>query len=443
MRIAATRWLCACLALAGVVCAQQSATPWREVLGTPRGELPEPQPSVEWRTDLADAFEEARETGRPLFVTLRCLPCKQCSSFDKEVLEGGATLTPLLRQFVTVRLTNAMDLDLSRLPAIGFQDFDMSWWGYFLSDTAQLYGVFGGRDHVSDATRISERALANSLRRVLQHHYDPRRASWAVDGEGVAPKTPSRPPSKLPGFASFAKRNEEFRTQTCLHCHQVADVVRQPEIDLGTFDKQNGTNVWPLPENVGITLDRDDGLLVTAVEHDSPAAKAGIEVGDRLGTAGGRRLFGQADFRGVLHRSADPAGKVSVRWLRGGEVRSGVLELREGWRRTVLDWRMSISQGNIGIGPTFFPLRSKRRDAPKDAMAIEPFFGRHAKKRRAFQAGIRPSHVVVAVDGQRPRLHGRAFLVWFRKRVDPGQRVVFTVLDNGKERDIPVVMPTR
>ena len=37
------------------------------------------------------------------------------------------------------------------------------------------------------------------------------------------------------------------------------------------------TQAWPLPENVGIHLDRDDGLLVTRVVKGSPAARAGIQ----------------------------------------------------------------------------------------------------------------------------------------------------------------------
>src|SRR5688500_192727 len=78
----------------------------------PPASAPTPPPSsaqgpVRWRGDLQDALREAREQNRPLFVTLRCLPCKQCSAFDKNVLEGGPDLEPLLRQFVTVRLTDA------------------------------------------------------------------------------------------------------------------------------------------------------------------------------------------------------------------------------------------------------------------------------------------------------------------------------------------------
>src|SRR6185503_6285875 len=117
---------------------------------------------------------EAKESNRPLFVTMRCLPCKQYSAFDKEVLEGGPQLNPLLARFVTVRLTNAANIDVRMFPVEGFQDLDLSWWGYFLSPEGKLYGVYGGRDHISDATRISSAGLSTALWRVLNHHYDPR-----------------------------------------------------------------------------------------------------------------------------------------------------------------------------------------------------------------------------------------------------------------------------
>src|SRR5687768_3330195 len=126
-----------------------------EILKPQPAKLPAPQPSVRWRIDLADALREAQAENRPVFVTMRCLPCKQCSAFDKNVLEGGSELDPLLRQFVTVRLIDAQDVDLRVLPMEGFQDLDLSWWGWFLSPEGRVYGVFGGRDHVSDETRIS------------------------------------------------------------------------------------------------------------------------------------------------------------------------------------------------------------------------------------------------------------------------------------------------
>ncbi len=117
-----------------------------------------------------------------MLVTFRCLPCKQCADFDKNVLEGSPKLTPLLKEFTTVRLTDAAQLDERYFPFRGYQDLDLSWWGYFLSTEGRLYGVFGGKDHVSDSTRISEAAFVKTLERVLAHHRDPRRKQWNIDG---------------------------------------------------------------------------------------------------------------------------------------------------------------------------------------------------------------------------------------------------------------------
>jgi len=418
------------------------AVRWAEILGPAQGQLPAPLEAVKWRSDLGNAMEQARRENRPLFVTLRCLPCKQCSAFDKGVLEGGPELDPPLKQFVTVRLTDAQNVDLRMLPMETFQDLDLSWWGYFLSPQGQVYGVFGGRDEVSDETRISVPALANTLRRVLAHHYDPRRSQWDIDGP--APQLDGEPqtPRKLPGFASwYEKGHAEVKNQQCIHCHQVAEVLRQPAVDLKQFDKHRDFEVWPLPENVGLKVDRDNGLKVMSVAQGSAADKAGIKPGDELAAAGGRRLFGQADFRGVLHRGPRDAGEVEVWWTRGGKPMSGTLNVPDGWRKTVLDWRMSVSQGNVGAYPSFFPLalnpqKRQQRNIPAGTMAVEPYMGSNTKT-PAYAAGLRGNDVVTAVGGESPDVSGRGFLVWFKMHYERGDQVTMTVKDpQGKERTV-------
>ena len=71
--------------------------PWSEILGASQATLPAPHDEVKWRSDLGNALRQAQAENRPVFVTMRCLPCKQCSAFDKNVLEGGAELDPLLK----------------------------------------------------------------------------------------------------------------------------------------------------------------------------------------------------------------------------------------------------------------------------------------------------------------------------------------------------------
>ncbi|HVS12164.1 MAG TPA: PDZ domain-containing protein [Planctomycetota bacterium] len=449
MRLAIQASLLAPLALllaavsTGGAVQEGSGPDWPEILGPPQGSWPPPQERVVWREDLAAALDEARESGRPLFVTLRCLPCRQCADFDRAVLEGGPLLDPLLARFVTVRLTRADDIDLRLLPIEGFQDLDLSWWGWCLSPEGRVYAVFGGRDEVSDSTRISPRALAATLRRVLDHHSDPRRKGWNVDGPAPELAGKARTPRDLEGWRSWSRRDAAARgADGCLHCHEVAEVLRQPAIDAGTFDKGRDLTPWPFPENVGLSLARDDGLLVERVQPGSPAERAGLRAGDSLAAAGERRLFGQADFRGVLHRSPSGPTHVHVLYRRGTELRSGDLDLAEGWRATDLSWRKSIAEGNFGAHPGFpwahpaSPADRRRLAIPVGSMALRPWFGKQ-RDTPAQLAGLTAGDVIVAVNGHSPDVSGRAFMVWFRLHHDPGSTVTLLARDpRGREREL-------
>ena len=442
-RLAPFALLLAAASLGGARALQEESGPdWAEVLGPPQGSWPPPQERVVWRESLAAALDEARESGRPLFVTLRCLPCKQCADFDRAVLEGGPLLEPLLGRFVTVRLTRADDIDLRLLPIEGFQDLDLSWWGWCLSAEGKVYAVFGGRDEVSDSTRISPKALAATLRRVLDHHSDPRRSGWDVDGPAPELAGTARTPRELEGWRSWSRSKRAERGADCLHCHEVAEILRQPAIDAGTFDKTRDLTPWPFPENVGLSLDRDDGLRIARVVPASPAERAGLRAGDSLAAGGERRLFGQADFRGVLHRLPPGATRVRLLYLRGNELRSADLELPEGWRATDLSWRKSIAEGNFGAHPGFpwvhpaSPADRRRLAIPAGSMALRPWFGKQ-RDSPVQLAGLSADDVIVAVNGRSPDVSGRGFMAWFRLQHDPGSTVTLTVRDpRGRARDL-------
>ena len=413
-----------------------SESTWQQVLGPGFGKIPEltSEPvlwrkQVVWREDFGKAMEEAKSKNLPLFVTWRCLPCKQCADFDKEVLEGSPRLTPLLRQFVTVRMTDATELDERFFPYRGYQDLDLSWWGYFLSPKGRVYGVFGGKDHVSDSTRISELALVNTLRRVLEHHYDPRRDSWNIDGPLPVLEDGRRGPREEAHFSLFEKERPWVGKQNCVHCHQVGDLLHFESMQKGEFDLQVYTQPWPLPENVGIVVDRDDGLLVTRVESDSSAHRAGIQVGDRLGMAGSRRLFGQADFRGVLHRASYGADEIPVGWVRGGKAYFATLSVPAGWREARNSWRKTIYEGIYGPHFGFFPIAGPNQG--KGRMSFKAFMGSKEKRQNNpwYPTGLRPNMEIVEVNGESSDWNSRQLIAWFRLNHRAGDRVTIKTRD--------------
>ena len=124
---------------------------------------------------------------------------------------------------------------------------------------------------------------------------------------------------------------------------------------------------------------------------------------------------------------------------------SGNLEVADGWRKTVLDWRMSVSQGIVGGSPGFFPLavgaqKRARLKIDSDAMAIEPYMGKNTTN-PAYAAGLRPSDIITAVN---PNITGRGFLVWFKQRFEPGDRVTVTAANaSGTRREITYVLSPR
>src|SRR5215217_6741425 len=96
--------------------------------------------------DVQRGFEEAKTTGKPLLVVLRCVPCLSCMGIDATILTSEE-LQPVLDRFVCVRVINANDLDLSL-----FQfDYDLSFSTMFFNADGTIYGRYGSWKHQRDA----------------------------------------------------------------------------------------------------------------------------------------------------------------------------------------------------------------------------------------------------------------------------------------------------
>src|SRR5580765_3017675 len=113
--------------------------------------------------DYKRGFAEARRTGKPLLVVLRCVPCLACAGIDAAVSLQETDLAPLLDQFVCVRVINANALELSR-----FQfDYDLSFSTLFFNGDGTVYGRYGSWTHQRNAQEKSVSSFRRALQAVL------------------------------------------------------------------------------------------------------------------------------------------------------------------------------------------------------------------------------------------------------------------------------------
>src|SRR5205823_6127033 len=137
------------------------------------------------------------------------------------------------------------------------------------------------------------------------------------------------PPGPRAGAARNVRTVEQYPAAArlspgaCIHCHHVYDFRREA---LRAAGKWSLDEVWvyPLPENVGLTLDRDWGDRVRAVAAGSAAARLGRAAGDTLRSVNGLPVASFADLQYALHR-APARGSVPVAWERAGKSHTGRL----------------------------------------------------------------------------------------------------------------------
>ena len=182
--------------------------------------------------DFHAGFEKARQTGKPLLVVIRCVPCLACAGIDAQVLEEKA-LVPLLDQFVCVRVINANALDLTL-----FQfDYDLSFSALFFNGDGTTYGRYGSWTHQRDPLDKTTAGFRRALDAVLAIHrgYPANKASLAGK-QGGAPPDDLRTPVEIPGLAGRYKAELDWEgkvVQSCVHCHQVGDAFRTAYRDRG------------------------------------------------------------------------------------------------------------------------------------------------------------------------------------------------------------------
>jgi len=375
--------------------------------GAVRGDKAAMENDARWiYNDVDRGFAEAKKTGKPLLVVLRCVPCLSCVGLDAEVLKEPA-LSPLLDQFVCVRLINANAIDLAR-----FQfDYDLSFSTLFFNADGTVYGRYGSWVHQADPEARETIGYRRALEGALAVHrgYPANRETLA--GKQGGP-TPFKTAVEIPTLT--AKYGRELNwggnvVQSCVHCHQVGEAFRGYYREKG--EPVPVERIYPMPasETIGLSLAPDKMAVVTAVEPGSVAATAGFRTGDELVTLGGQPLISIADFSWVLHRASDPA-TLAAGVKRGGKDVALTLTLPAGWRtktdisKRVGTWSMrAMALGGLSVADLDEAAR-KQRGLAADTLALKvKGMGQNGKMAAAKKAGFLKDDVIVAVDGATTR----------------------------------------
>ena len=139
-------------------------------------------------------------------------------------------------------------------------DHDLTWAAFFLNADETVYGRFGGRDGESPDKYLTLSGLKHAMRAALAAHAKEPKAK---------PTAEPKPARAVEQYAAAGR----LKPSACIHCHQVYDFRRE---DRQAAKKWSLDEVWvyPLPENVGLTVEPDQGDRIKSVQAKSPAAFA-------------------------------------------------------------------------------------------------------------------------------------------------------------------------
>lgn len=395
--------------------------------------------------DLPRGFAEAKKTGKPMLVVLRCLPCVECVKLDDDLVNEDARVRPLLDKFVCVRVVSTNGLDLSL-----FQfDYDQSFATFLLNADGFVYGRFGTRSHRTYwSDDVSVAGLAKALEGALElHERYPQNKTELAGKRGPAPEVGS--PELFPmlkGKYTATLNYDAKVVQSCIHCHQIGDAQKQLYRDKNEPFPERILFSYPHPKILGLILDPKERASVLKVEPGSLADKVGFQAGDRILKLEGQTLLSIADVQWVLHQAAADGDELPAEVQRGERLERLTLTLPKGWRRSEdISWRASswglrrMVLGGMIVKNITAEERAKAGLADADMALRAEHVGQFGAHAAAHNAGFRKGDVIISFDG-RTDLPRETDIFVYGLTHRPGERLPVIVLRDGKKLTLTLPM---
>jgi serine protease Do len=344
-----------------------------------------------------------------------------CYEFDGQVVRLEQ-IKDAAERFVRVRLTRIESLDLNLFEF----DYDLTFMVFFLDAHEKVYARYGGRDGKDADNRQSLAGLRYTMQSVLRMH--------EREEKEFAPK--SQDAAKF--IRDVAGSRGFFGRGGCMHCHQVRERL---DADLRRSSKWSRDMVfrYPLPENLGFTLEVDRGNVIAKVKDKSSASAAGLDVGDIVQRLGGVPIHSFADAQYALDRAAK-AGSIDIVWRRGDKSLKASMPLSEGWRKSEIAWRNSLR--NLIPWP-----RLNGKDLTleeKKALGLSPqqlaFRQKDYVSPRLKEAGIRGGDIIVGVDGQSLETDFEGFSRHVENNYLVGDRIKLSLFRDGKRMEVSMTL---
>ena len=318
----------------------------------------------------------------------------------------------LAQEYVLLRIGNMRGVDLS----IFDFDYDMQWCALMLTPAGEVLGRFGGRDADTPAKYQTLPGLRHSLASALERFK-----------AGDVAKLPPRMKMVAEDYPAAERRAEN----ACIHCHHVYEFRRDYLQSKGEW-RLDEVWVYPQPENIGLTLDLNQGDRVVSVQPKSAAAKLGIKAKDRLTRINDIPIASIADVQFALHK-APKKGDVALVWQSESQEGKGTIALAENWRQTDISWRWSLK--SLAPNPSIIGDDLGLEERVKRGLDARQLAYRHMNflTPAARHAGLQANDVIIGIDDKSLSMSARQFEAHIRLNYRVGQEVTLNVL-RGKER---------